>query len=220
VRGRYLLYYSGLRRRGRRHCLAVATGRRPTGPFHDRGPFACGRRRASGYIDPAPLVHRGRGYLFFSIDKPRHAIAVLRLRRDLLRTTGPLRVVLRVDRRWHLRLRSKTVENPWPLARGRRFYLFYSAGCWCRDYRMGYAVASDPLGPYRDARENPILRGSRRLAGPGGGSLVRDGAGRDWLAFHAWSRAGRYPVGHARTMRLAPVRWRAAKPRIVFPRVR
>jgi beta-xylosidase len=220
ARGRYLLYYSALRRRDRNHCLAVATSLRAVGPFQDRGPIACRDRRGAGYIDAAPLMHRGRGYLFFSVDRPRHSISVLRLRPDLLRAQGRRRPLLRVRRRWHRGLRSETVEGPSPVRRNGRVYLFYSAGCWCRDYRMGYAVARHPLGPYRDARENPILKGKRGLAAPGGGSVVRDRGGRDWLAFHAWTRARDYRWGGMRTLRMARVRWSRRRPRIVLSRIR
>jgi beta-xylosidase len=212
-RGRYYLYFSARRRGDLVHCLGAATAERPTGPFQDRGVVACGDRRASGYIDPAPLVHRGRTYLFFSVDRPRHSISVLRLRHDLLRARGARRRLIGVARRWEKGLVSSTVEAPWAMRRGKRFFLFYSAGCWCFDYRMGYAVASNPLGPYRDPGGNPILFGGGALAAPGSGSLVRSHGGRTWLAFHAWTGMPDYRRGGRRTLRVAPLRWEGGRPR-------
>ena len=189
--------------------------RRPSarpGPSATAAPIACGDRRASGYIDPAVLVHRGRAYLYFSVDGPRHSISVLRLSRSLLRAKGPRRTLFGASRPWHRSPAGQTVEAPWPVRRGRRFYLFYSAGCWCSDYRMGLASAPTPLGPYRDARANPFLRGSAGMVAPGGGSVVAGPDGRPWLVV---PRLDRYPGlrprwsthaagGAARLARLAP----------------
>lgn len=216
ARGGYFMYYSARRRRDDVHCLAVATSKRPAGPFRDRGVIACGDRRASGYIDPAVLVHRGRAYLYFSVDGPRHSISVLRLSRSLLRAKGPRRTLFGASRPWHRSPAGQTVEAPWPVRRGRRFYLFYSAGCWCSDYRMGLASAPTPLGPYRDARANPFLRGSAGMVAPGGGSVVAGPDGRPWLVFHAWTGTPDYARGGVRTLRAAPLDWRGSRPRPLF----
>jgi beta-xylosidase len=217
ARGRYFMYYSARRRGDEVHCLGVATAKRPTGPFRDRGVIACGDRGASGYIDPAPLLFRGKAYLFFSVDDPGHSISALRLGPSLLRARGPRRTLFGVGRPWQRGLVSETVEAPWPVRRGRRFYLFYSAGCWCSDYRMGFAVARRPLGPYRDSRANPVLRGDAGLVAPGGGSVVTGRRGRSWLVFHAWTGLPDYEKGGSRTLRVAPVSWRDGVPR---PRLR
>lgn len=218
ARGRYFMYYSARRRGDKRHCLAVATAKHPAGPFRDRGPITCGDRQASGYIDPAPLVHRGRAYIFFSTDNPGHSISVLRLDRSLLRARGARRTLLGVDKAWQRAPAFETVEGPWPVRRGKRFYLFYSAGCWCSDYRMGYAVARRPLGPYRDSGVNPVLRGDPGLVAPGGGSLITSRSGRSWLAFHAWTGPPDYDQGGARTLRVSPVSWRGGIPRPLLDR--
>jgi hypothetical protein len=76
---------------------------------------------------------------------------------------------------------------------------------------MGYATASSPLGPFRDYGRNPILRPGGGLVGPGGGSLVTGPHGGTWLAFHAWTGSAGYEHHGQRTLRLAPVRWRAGR---------
>lgn len=213
--GRFVMYYSARRRRDGVHCVAVATATSPAGPFADRGPIACGDRRGRGYIDPAPLVHRGKGWLYFSVDGPRHSISMLALSPDLLRTRGSRRPVIGVPQRWR-RLADPTVEAPWPVRRGKRFYLFYSAGCWCADYRMTYSVADHPQGPYRHAR-GLILEGAPGgFVAPGGGSLVSDRRGGSWMAFHDWTGAPDYDHGGIRTLRTAPLTWRGGRPRLKF----
>jgi beta-xylosidase len=216
--GRYFLYYSARRRSDGVHCLAVATARGPGGPFRDRGPMTCGDRSARGYIDPAALMHRGRGYLFFSVDGPRHSISALRLSPSLLRVRGARRVLVGTTAAWQRGLTTQTVEAPWPVWRDGRFYLLYSAGCWCSDYRMGYAVSRRPLGPYRGVGANPLLRGAPGLVAPGGGSLFRGRGGGSFLAFHAWSGPPDYDLGGTRTLRVAPVSWPGGAPRPLLGR--
>jgi len=205
ARGRYFMYYSALRRGDNVHCVAVATSRSPVGPFHTRNVIGCHDRQGEGYIDAAPLLVRGRAYLYFSVDGP-HAISVLPLKRDLVHAEGPRRALLGPTRRWQLGLDDPTVEAPSVIRHGRLYYLFYSAGSWLTDYRMGYAVARAPTGPFRDYSRNPFL--SRPFVAPGGGAVV-DGPGHTkWLAFHAWTGGPGYGGRHGeRTLRIAPLRF-------------
>lgn len=107
------------------------------------------------------------------------------------------------------------MEGPWPLRRRGRYYLFYSAGSWLSDYRMSYAVARHPLGPYRDTAPVAILSGEANVPSPGGGSVVLGRGGTTWLAFHAWSGRPGYQFGSQRTMRIAPLQWnRRGVPRV------
>jgi arabinan endo-1,5-alpha-L-arabinosidase len=206
-RGRYLLFYNARRSGGSLHCLVVATANTPQGPFVTRGRLICRSGSHRGFIDPAPLVasHR-RLYLFFSVDRPQHSISALRLSADGLGAIGRLQNVLGVSSRWGP-LRADTVEGPWPLHRGAFYYLFYSAGSWSADYRMAYAVARSPLGPYVDSAPVPILSGTAQLAAPGGGSVVTGPGGTNWLAFSAWSGSPGYELGSQRTMRISPLEW-------------
>jgi len=206
ARGRYFMYYSGLRRTDNVHCVAVASSRSPVGPFHTENVIGCHDRQGEGYIDAAPLIDRGRAYLYFSVDWP-HTLSVLRLRRDLVHAEGPRKALLGPTRRWQKGLDDPTVEAPAPVRHGRLYYLFYSAGSWLTDYRMGYAVARSPTGPFRDYGRNPFL--SRRpLVGPGGGAVVAGPGHTQWLAFHAWTGGPGYGSRHGeRTLRMAPLRW-------------
>ena len=205
--GRYLLFFNARQRTRGLHCLAVAVAATPVGPFVTRRRLACASGRERGYIDPAPLATpQHRLYLFMSVDRPRHAIAVLRLTADGLRAVGRPHTVLGVSPRWG-RLRARTVEGPWPVHRGGFYYLFYSAGSWSLDYRMAYAVSRSPLGPYVDSAPVPILSGTPQLPAPGGGSVLSGPGSSSWLAFAAWSGAPGYTGSSQRTMRIAPLRW-------------
>jgi beta-xylosidase len=208
----YIMYFSARRRRGLVHCLVAATSHGPTGPFRVAGSLACGDRNGRGYIDAAPVRdRRGRIFLFFSVDRPHHSISVLPLARDGTHLAGRRRELFRVSRAWQRGLDSSTVEGPTPVWHGDRLFLFYSTGSWASDYRMGYATARSPLGPFRDYGHNPVLRPGRGLVGPGGGSIVAGPRGSTWLAFHAWTGSPGYTRQGQRTLHMAPVRWRGAR---------
>jgi hypothetical protein len=219
VRRGYVLYFTALRRHGRVHCLVAATARRAVGPFRVRRTLSCGDRQGRGYIDPAPVRDpRGRIHLYFSVDGPVHDISVFRLSRDGLHLGGRRHVVVRANRGWHRNLVTPTVEGPSVVRRGRRYYLFYSAGAWESDYRMGYAVGTSPTGPFRDQPSSPILRPGGSLVAPGGGTVFTGPGGRPWLAYHAWTGALGYRRGGQRTLRMAPLRWRGDRVTVTLRR--
>jgi beta-xylosidase len=205
-RGRFLLFYSAMRAGLDVHCVAVATASSPQGPFRARRRIACESGRLHGFIDPAPVAANGRLYLFFSVDAPRHSIAFLRLAAGGLRGLGRVHTVLGVSPRWGA-LAAETVEGPWPMRHAGRYYLFYSAGSWASDYRMAYAVASSPLGPYSDSAPVAMLGASAQLRAPGGGSVFPGRSRSSWLAFAAWTGPPGYALGSQRTLRIAPLSW-------------
>ena len=208
--GRYYLYYGGKDLQTGRHCLAVATAPRPTGPFTHRAVLSCGDTTSAGYIDPAPFLDSdGQAYLYFSVDTPVHTLSALRLRPDLLHATGPRVELLGVSQPWERGPVYTTVEGPWLIKHGRLYYLFYSGNDILRAYGMGYATALSPLGPFRKSAHNPILRGNATVVGPGGGSVVPGPHGGLWLVYHAWTGGPGYGPGQEgrRTLRIDPLVW-------------
>jgi len=96
--------------------------------------------------------------------------------------------------------------------RNSRYYLFYSGGDFQRDYAMGYASGTAPLGPFAKSAANPILKGTASVIGPGGGSVVvGPTTGADQMIYHA-----RAAPGAPRTLRLDRLVWNdAASPATV-----
>lgn len=188
--GSFYLYYTGLDRSGT-HCLAVATSPSPTGPFTDQGPLACGDGAGHGYIDPAPYLDETGAWLYFSVDEPYHSISVLPLTPDLLHAAGPRRELFAVSQDWEHGAGWTTVEGPYMIRRGGTYELFYSGNDWRNDYAEGVATATSPTGPFTKSSENPVLRGGPDLKGPGGASLFTGPDGETWMAYHAWTPAGR-----------------------------
>jgi beta-xylosidase len=215
--GIYYLYYTGLQGS---HCVAVATGRTPTGPFTTRDVIGCADATASGYIDPDVFIDsHGHAYLYVSVDNPTHSISVVPLSADLLHAAGPRRVLFGVSQSWERGIFNATVEGPFLIQHDGLYYLFYSGNDWNRAYGMGYATSRSPLGPFTKCACNPILRGAGAILGPGGGSVVLGPDNRDWLVFHAWDYKGLegYQEGVARALLLEPIRWRGAQVSIPRP---
>src|SRR5690606_20269886 len=128
--------------------------------------------------------------------------------------TGSPRVLLDNHADWH----GPVVEAPQLVRRDRRYLLFYSANRYdSTAYAVGYAVCDSPLGPCRDAPENPILRGADGAAGPGHSQLVTHPDGSTWLLYHAWrpDAVGAEPPG--RSLWLDRVDWVAGRPVVRGP---
>jgi beta-xylosidase len=207
--GTYFLYYVGNSVEYNEHCIGVATAHTPTGPFTDHGSLACGDASGQGYIDPDPFIDsNGKAYLYISVDNPYHSISVLPLAPDLLHVAGPRKQLFTLSQHWEYGAAFSTVEGPFMVKRNGRYYLFYSGNDWQHDYAMGYATATLPLGPFTKYAHDPVLHGTAKVTGPGGGSLFQGPGGGWWLAYHAWTGGPGYSSGGVRNLRIDRVSWR------------
>ena len=100
-RGRFFVYYAARKRNGPL-CVAVATARRPQGPYSDHGPLVC---QEVGSIDAFPVTDEtGQRYLLWkedgnSVSKPT-PIWAQRLSTDGTRLVGERRELVRNDQAW------------------------------------------------------------------------------------------------------------------------
>jgi xylan 1,4-beta-xylosidase len=190
--GRFFVYYTARKKDGPL-CVAVATARRPQGPYRDHGPLVC---QEVGSIDGFPVTdERGRRFLLWkedgnSVSKPT-PIWAQQLSQDGTRLVGERKEILRNDQPWekHATLPyGDLIEGPAVVRRGGYFYMFYSGHFCCArecNYMMGVARARNLLGPWEKSPRNPILAGNDNWKCPGHGTVVTDLQGRDWLLYHA-----------------------------------
>ena len=188
----YVLYYS-VRMAGAGgglECISVATATRPEGPFTDTstGPFEC-QAALGGSIDPSPFIGAdGMPYLIWKSNGGGGISAIWSQQLDatgraFVPGSAPVQLLV-PDQAWE----GGIVEAPDLVASGGRYFLFYSGNSWkTADYATGVAVCSGPLGPCTKPLSEPILGSGSNIKGPGGASVVTDGAGTPWIAFHAWS---------------------------------
>ena len=192
----FVLHYTARDVQSGRQCLAVAVAEAPEGPFVDESeePFFC-QQDLGGSIDSHPFQDEdGQRYLLWKSDGNCCGLPVemfiAELSDDGLRLEGEPQVLegIEVDQPWERTL----VEAPTLWRHEDRYYLFFSANDYgSRNYAVGYATATDILGPYTDAEENPILRteveqGAGEAAGPGHQTIIADAEGDLWMVYHAW----------------------------------
>jgi beta-xylosidase len=225
---RWLLYYTANHRKRDVQCLGVAVADNPTGPFRDGSaePLVC-QFELGGTIDANPFRDSdGRLYLYYKSDGNRVGRKTMiwgqRLSSDGMKVQGAPVALVEDDREWEWKL----VEAPTMVRAPAGYQLFYSAAYYGWDpkerlsrYATGYATCTGPLGPCRDAPENPILhsfndRKAGCLSGPGHTSIFEAG-GRRFIAFHAWAatKACRKGVDE-RYLYVAPLFWKDGKPQI------
>jgi len=212
-RGRFYVYYVA-RKKGGPLCVAVATARRPAGPYRDHGPLVC---QEVGSIDGFPVTdEQGRRYLLWkedgnSVQKPT-PIWAQPLSADGTRLVGERQEILRNTEAWekHEKLPyGDLVEGPAVVRRNGWFYMFYSGNFCCArecNYMMGVARARKLLGPW-EKHPGPILAGNAEWKCPGHGTVVQDARGRDWLLYHAMHAKDSVYVG--RQAVLDEVKWGA-----------
>jgi beta-xylosidase len=161
-----------------------------------------------GSIDPSPFVDTdGTAYLVWKADSNAinqpSSVWIQPLDEGGLALTGAPTRLLGRDSAWE----DPLIEAPSLVYGAGTYYLFYSANWWNTDrYAIGYATATDVLGPYAKATTTgPWFASDATVAGPGGQEWFTDGSGQLRMAYHGWqpSQIG-YPGG-ARSLRLATV---------------
>ena len=217
ARGRtYALWYVVRHAASGRQVISVAHATSPLGPFEDRSSEpAVAQLDLGGSIDPSPFVDTdGTPYLCWkadsnAIDRPS-TLWAQPLREDGGAVVGEATALLVHDRRWERPL----IEAPsMVIADG--YWLFYSGGWWESDgYGIGYATASNPLGPWtKQTRRRPWAASSPTAMGPGGAEVFRGHDTMLYLAYHAWSAgAVGYGGGGARTLRIGELDLTGSKP--------
>ncbi|HZG54720.1 MAG TPA: family 43 glycosylhydrolase [Pyrinomonadaceae bacterium] len=213
-RGRFYIYYTAKKKDGPL-CVAVATARRPQGPYTDHGPLIC---QEVGSIDGFHIRdENGRRYLLWKEDGNSRSVPTpiwaQPLSPDGTRLIGERQELIRNDQAWekHASLPyGDLVEGPAVVRRGDYFYMFYSGNFCCArecNYMIGVARARKLLGPWEKNPANPIMRGNDAWKCPGHGTVVSDARGRDYMLYHAMDAKDFVYVG--RQALLDEVRWGA-----------
>jgi beta-xylosidase len=207
--GSYVLYYTA------NHCVGRAVARKPLGPFVDaaKQPLVC-QQKAGGSIDPSPF-RDGDGKLYLLWKNDGNAVGATtyiyaqRLSPDGLRLEGGRTTIEKNDVPWE----SNVVEGPMLWKHDGRYFLFYSGNVYSgAGYAVGYATCDSPLGPCKDAPENPILKTACEAHGPGHNALIDDGAGSTWIVYHAWDAAY-----SKRQLWIDRLQWKDGKPVVDGP---
>jgi beta-xylosidase len=227
---KWLLYYTAADAKKNMQCIGVAVAAQPKGPFLDPNPepLVC-QTDQGGTIDANPFRDAdGKLYLYYKSDGnavgKRTFIWGQRLSDDGLSLSGEPVALVQDDAKWEWKL----VEAPSMVkAPGGGYQLFFSAAFFgweypkerLSNYATGYANCAGPLGPCKDAPENPLLhsfndRDAGCLSGPGHPAIFQVGQ-KHFIAFHAWAAtSGCRPAEGERFLYIAPLFWKDGKPQI------
>jgi beta-xylosidase len=226
--GRFYMYFSaGVG--DREHRIRVAVADRPEGPFVYSGSVLTPKERFA--IDASPFRDDdGQWYLYYARDvlegeRVGTSLAVDRII-DMHTLAGKPISVLRASADWQLYEGHRqmygnvydwyTLEGPFVVKRGGRYWCFYSGGAWrTPGYGASWAVADSPLGPFTDAPGlGPQVLRTRpgEVEGPGHCSIVVGPDGGDWIVYHAWD-----PEHTARRMCIDRIEWTETGPTSVGP---
>lgn len=96
------------------------------------------------------------------------------------------RFLFRAEEEWET-LDCRVVEGPFVLKHNGKYYLTYSANhTRSEDYAVGYAVSDNPMGPFKKASCNPILKKNDAFNGTGHHSFTTSKDGRELVCvYHA-----------------------------------
>lgn len=204
--GKYLLYYAARRLSGSDMAIGVGVSTSPRGPFRDLGhPILTKSPGQPDYtaIDPFVLAAHGRLYLYWGSDG--EPIRAARLSSDGMRVTSKaVTLVNPVPQQGDY---GGLVEGAWVVSHDGFYYLMYSVGDCCSEqanYSVFVARSRSPLGPFLPGPDNPILRANSHFWAVGHNATVQDGAGHDWIIYHARLRSS---PSDDRALMLDPITW-------------
>lgn len=183
--GKFYFYFSGGNiANNDKEAMGVAIGNSPLGPFKAQPkPFIVGGERVSALGTPIdPMVFHdpksGNNYLYWGNGSP----VVAQLNPDLISVnwdtaTAPAGL-------------TYYAEAPFVNYRQGLYHMTYSIGLtWNADYRVGYATATNPVGPW--TYHGVILQQdpSKDILGPGHDSIVNVPGTDDWyMAYHRFRK--------------------------------
>jgi beta-xylosidase len=213
----FVMYFTARDAASDRPCIGAATSDKPEGPFSFVGdtPLIC-QLDQGGSIDASSFVDDdGARYVLWKNDGNCCGkdtwLYMQKVSADGLTLEGEPTGLVKQDQRWE----GNLVEAPTLWKHGGKYYLFYSANSYLGpDYAVGYAMASQPLGPYQKAAE-PLLKtngGRGTVIGPGGQDVVVAPGGRTWMVYHSWDNLGSY-----RTMSIDELDWEGDRPVVRGP---
>jgi arabinan endo-1,5-alpha-L-arabinosidase len=206
--GKYVMYFAAnvsdaaRTTAGDDFCIGMATSTSPTGPFVDVGrPVKCGSSFSTidpmGFDDP----QSGKRYLYWgSAGIPITVQELAADRASFAAGSSPISLVN--VRGGSGGYDTGLIEGPWVTYHAPYYYLYFSGNNCCgagARYAVMVARAPSPTGPFEVLKDvagvaQTILAPSTKWLAPGHNSVVTDGAGVEWMLYHAIDAANPYLI--------------------------
>lgn len=179
--GKFYMFYSADEH------ICVATAESPEGPFRQAEKRPIWEEKS---IDTSLFIDDdGTPYLYFVRFTDGNVIWVAQMNSDLTSIKEEtLTECIKVGENWELAQDkpARVAEGPSVVKKNGVYYLIYSANHFeSKDYGVGYATSSSPMGPWKKYEGNPILQRADGLVGTGHGApfCCKDGSWK--YVFHA-----------------------------------
>jgi arabinan endo-1,5-alpha-L-arabinosidase len=230
----YFMYYSATpdvcEHHERGHALAVATSKRPAGPFTDFGePLLAGE--SFEFIDPMAFDDPVTGKHLFYWGSGYQPIRVQELAADRLSFapgSEPIELIWPNGRNGSF---PRLVEASWVIRHDDFYYLFYSGDNCCgpdAEYGVMVARSESATGPFETLEQakgvphSLMLFKSERWLAPGHNSIVTDAAGDVWIIYHAIDvnrprQTQDDEINSRRILLIDRIQWRAGWPYVGTP---
>ncbi len=168
--GKFYIFYTA------NEHLGVAISNSPLGPFKQDVKRAFHENineiDASVFIDDD-----GKAYIYFVRFNKGNEIFVAELSKDLLSMKEEtIRLCFRPEQEWEFgknKPQAEVNEGAFMIKHKGLYYLTYTANHFASiDYSVGYAISKTPTGPWKKYENNPILKRTKYIYGPGNGMVV------------------------------------------------
>ena len=181
----YYMIYSAREKETNSLRIGLAFSSSPKGPFTDVGD------ESRPFFDPGYAVidghifvdEDGSRYLFYSRDCSENVVGAyheshiygVALKKDMSGVVGEPALLTTPDLPWEQKSGNyRWNEGPFVVREGETYFLFYSTNYFAdSNYSVGYATASNPLGPYKKSEANQVLVADEGISGPGHNMLLK-----------------------------------------------
>jgi arabinan endo-1,5-alpha-L-arabinosidase len=187
----YYLFYSADPDTRDGLCLAVATSKKPEGPFTDSGkPLVCGKSFSN--IDPMVFREGEKTYLYWG--SGFDPIRMRELDSSLLKFADGSRTINLVspDRSDNPPLYTRLLEGAWVLKQNGFYYLFVSGENCCSGPDPKYAVlvlrSKNLNGTFeyreKDPKKSVVIESAGEFSATGHNAFMKDESGKLWAFYH------------------------------------
>ncbi len=152
--------------------LAIAVAENPLGPFVQKEKKWL--REANSIDGHLFFDDDGSIYLYYVRFNNGNKIYVAKMSEDLMSIEKEYEeCIIAAEESWET-IDCSVAEGPFVLKHNGIYYITYSANhTRCKDYAVGYAISTSPLGPFNKHEKNPILHGRDNLVGTGHHSFLK-----------------------------------------------
>jgi beta-xylosidase len=166
--------------------IAIAEGDNPLGPFTNTGNAVPSDGKQ---IDPYVFYENDKIYLYHVRLNDGNRISVAEMEDDFSAIKPEtLTECIHATQPWENTANTAwtVTEGPTVFKNGDLYYMLYSANDYTnKDYAVGYATSSSPLGPWDKAGSSPFIsRNIVKYPGTGHGDLFYSTSGEMYYVFH------------------------------------